>query len=268
MERKIKPLNIILIITIPTIAIILIGLLFYININKTIEITATVKYISNNYIIVKDIDTKDEYQLKTNTNKYKLKDKLKLQIYQINNNTEPKEATIKKEKLITEPIINEEINTYDEDETINFFHELNNDLDSYQIDKKLQEKIDNNYKKAVNYLFYEEEINQKKFDQLSNNDKTKILKITMSIDSKINKILPEYKEELEDKYKNIKAKIVEKYLDTVVKICEEDKDKCIEIKKELKELRDNFYISWTYIKNIKGVEPEKLKKWHEVWREA
>ena len=50
MERKIKPLNIVLILTIPSIIIILIGLLFYININKTIEITATVKYISNNYI--------------------------------------------------------------------------------------------------------------------------------------------------------------------------------------------------------------------------
>ena len=268
MERKIKPLNIILIITIPSIIIILIGLLFYININKTIEITATVKYISNNYIIVKDINNKDEYQLKTKTDKYKLKDKLKLQLYKINNNTEPKEASIKKVKLITEKEKNEEINTYDEDITINFFHELNNDLDSYKKNKSLHEIIDNNYKKAVNFLFYEEEINQKKFDQLNNNDKIKILKITMSIDNKINKILPEYKEKLEDKYKNIKAKIVKKYLDTAVGICEEEENKCIEIKKELRELRDNFYISWTYIKNIAGANPENLKKWYEIWRDA
>ena len=117
-------------------------------------------------------------------------------------------------------------------------------------------------------MFYDKEINGKKFNELSSNTKLKLLKISMSIDNKINKILPDYKETLDDKYKNIKSKKIEKYLDITSEICLNQEETCAESKNGLKDLKDNFYISWTYIKNISGVGIDKLKNWYEVWRES
>ena len=78
--------------------------------------------------------------------------------------------------------------------------------------------------------------------------------------------MPDYKENITDKYKNIKSKIVEKYFDLTNTICKNEEETCQEAKKDLKELKGNLYISWNYIKNISGIDNEKLKQWSEIWR--
>ena len=272
MDNKINPKTIILIITMPILLLIFISILFYVNLSKTVSLTGTVNYINKNYIIVKDNNSKTEYLIRTNTEDYKLKDILKLTLYKINNNSNPKESSIKKVEIITEEktketsIIEPTNNT--EEEIINTFYELNNNLDDYKTDKTILEKIKTDFENIVDFMFYDKEINGKKFNDLSSNTKLKLLKISMSIDNKINKILPDYKETLDDKYKNIKSKIVEKYLDITSEICLNQEETCAEAKNGLKELKDNFYISWTYIKNISGVGKDKLKNWYEVWRES
>ena len=276
MNNKINPINIILIILIPIVLLILIAILFFYNINKTENITATIKYKNEKYIIVKEINKEDEYILKTNTKKLNINDTLKLTLYKINNNTNPKEAAIKRIEIIEEENNNKEIKKeeiieeekYTEEDINNYFDELNNSIDNYQEDKTLIEKIKTNFKKIVDFLFYDEEINGIKFNELSTNTKLKILKTTMQIDNKINKILPDYKENLSDKYKNIKSKIIEKYLNITTDICEKKESTCQNAKEGLKELKNSFNVSWTYIKNIGGIELNKLKKWYEVWRDA
>ena len=274
--------KIFLIILVPIILLILLGVLFYINITKTITIKATVKYVNNNrnYIIVKDKDSKDEYILKTN-NKYNKGDILLLDLYKINNNIDPKEATIKKVSIISRkvdiPTENKEVSSIEEidtninekdEEVLSYFYQTNDALDDYNHDKSLGDKIKNNFITIIDFIFYDKEINGKKFNDLSTSAKLKVLKLALSIDSKINKVLPDYKETLEDKYKNVKSGIVGKYLDITSDVCTKHEDSCEEAKKSLKELKNSFSISWNYIRNISGIGLDKLKSWYEIWREA
>lgn len=272
--------KIFLIILVPIILLILLGLLFYINITKTITIKATVKYVNNNrnYIIVKDKESKDEYILKTN-NDYNKGDILMLDLYKINNNIDPKEATIKKVSVISRKVdipttdkeeikeIDTSINEKDED-VLSYFYQTNDALDDYNNDKSLGDKIKTNFITIIDFIFYDKEINGKKFNDLSTSAKLKVLKLALSIDSKINKVLPDYKETLEDKYKNVKSDTVGKYLDITSDVCSKHEDSCEEAKKSLKELKNSFSISWNYIRNISGIGLDKLKTWYEVWREA
>ncbi len=265
MENKVNPGTITLIISVPILLLILIGILFYINLSKTIEIIGTISYKNKTYIIVKDDNSKNEYKIKTNTENYNLKDQVKIKLYKINNNSDPKEASIKSISIINKN--NNKIADSNEDNIENYFHELDNDLNNYNDDKTIIETIKTNYVNIVDFMFYDKEINNKKFNELTASTKLKLLKIAISIDNKMNKILPEYKENIPEDYKNIKSKIVEKYLNLTEEICNQEEEACLEAKKDLKELKGNLYISWNYIKNISGIDTEKLKQWNEIWRE-
>ena len=270
MDKKVETNKVILIILIPVLLLILLGILFYININKTITIEGTVKYINtkNNYIIIKDNNSKDEYILKT-SNDYNKGDILSLTLYKLNNNVDPKQATIKKVNIISRtkeinPLENKMNNTED---PIYFFYELNDDLDNYKKDKSLGDKIKTNFITIIDFIFYDKEVNGKKFNDLTTNNKLKILKLAFKIDNKMNTILPEYKETLEYNYQNVKGKLTEKYLDIASYVCSNNEDTCSEAKEGIKDLKDNFSITWTYIKNISGVTADKLKSWYEIWRD-
>ena len=272
MDNNIESNKIVLIILIPVLLLILLGILFYININKAITIEGTVKYINtkNNYIIIKDNNSKDEYILKTN-NDYNNGDILSLTLYKLNNNTDPKQATIKRVDILSRT---REINTEENKQTIekentlnplSFFYELNDNLDDYKKDKSLSEKIKLDFITSIDFILYDKEIYGKRFNELSSNNKLKILKLALKSDNKINTILPNYKETIDIKYQNVKGKIVEKYLDITSSVCQNNEDSCIEGKEGIKELKDDFSITWTYIKNISGVTPDKLKKWIVIW---
>ena len=270
MDKKVETNKVILIILIPVLLLILLGILFYININKTITIEGTIKYINtkNNYIIIKDNNSKDEYILKT-SNDYNKGDILSLTLYKLNNNVDPKQATIKKVNIISRtkeinPLENKINNTED---PIFFFYELNDDLDNYKKDKSLGDKIKTNFITIIDFIFYDKEVNGKKFNDLTTNNKLKILKLAFKIDNKMNTILPEYKETLEYNYQNVKGKLTEKYLDIASYVCSNNEDTCSEAKEGIKDLKDNFSITWTYIKNISGVTADKLKSWYEIWRD-
>ena len=302
MENKIDKKKILLIVIIPLILILLLGILFYININKTITIKATVKYINNknNYIIVKDNDSKDEYILNTE-DEYNSGDILLLTLYKINNNTSPKEATIKKLSILsrtlsftikddatnnktdnnesnsndsTTDITNDTNNSndnntsYTEDDIIEYFYDINKSLDNYNNDKSISEKIKSSFVSIVDFLFYGKEIKGKTFNELSTSAKLKVLKLALSIDTKIDSAIPGYKESLSNSYHNLKSKIVEKYLDITTDVCSKNEDTCTTAKEGLTELKENFSLTWSFIKNISGISASKLKSWYEVWRES
>ncbi len=264
MNEKINPINIFFIAGVPIILLILIGILFYVNITRTIEIEATVTYVNKNYIIVKEKDSKREYKLKLKNITYKINDKLELTLYKINNTITPREATIKKVKLIKEENSTEEI---EDNEIVNYIHDLNNDLDEYQQNKEIQSIVQENYKIMVDFLFYEGKINNKQINDLDSLSIIKSLKLAMDIDDKMNKILPEYKATLEEKYQNIKSNIIEKYLDTTIEVCKNDEETCLIAKNILKEIKDSYTITWNYIKNISEITEEKQKEWYEIWKQ-
>ena len=142
-----------------------------------------------------------------------------------------------------------------------------------KIENQIPDKCFNYVKDTINntlstfFIFYDKEVNGKKFNDLTTNNKLKILKLAFKIDNKMNTILPEYKETLEYNYQNVKGKLTEKYLDIASYVCSNNEDTCSEAKEGIKDLKDNFSITWTYIKNISGVTADKLKSWYEIWRD-
>lgn len=156
---------------------------------------------------------------------------------------------------------------YSEDDVVNYFNDLDNNLTTYSNnDDTLKNKIKTNFVKCIDFIFYGKEIGGKTFAELSNNAKIKILKIAFSIDSKIDSKIPGYKDTISSAYHNIKSKLVEKYLETTTKICESDQELCKNAKAGFQDLKTNFGITWDIIKSIAGKGTIKLKNWYEIWR--
>ena len=150
---------------------------------------------------------------------------------------------------------------------ITYFQNLDNQLTTYDNnDETLGQTIKNNFVKCIDFIFYNKEINGKTFNELTNDTKLKILSITLSIDSKIDKKLPGYKDSINNTYQNIKTKLIEKYLETTTDICNNDPNLCITAKEGFADLKTNFGITWDVIKELASNGVSKLKDWYEIWR--
>ena len=132
-------------------------------------------------------------------------------------------------------------------------------------------KLKTGFVTTIDFLFYGGEIYGKTFSELSNSAKIKIITLALKIDSKIDEYFPGYKESISTTtnkvYTNIKTKLVTLYLDTTVKICNNNPTLCEDAKQGLTELKQDFGLTWDFIKDISGVGFSKLKDWYEVWRE-
>ena len=150
---------------------------------------------------------------------------------------------------------------------ITYFQNLDNQLTTYDNnDETLGQTIKNNFVKCIDFIFYNKEINGKTFNELTNDTKLKILSITLSIDSKIEKKFPGYKDSINNTYQNIKTKIIEKYLEITTNICNNDPNLCITAKEGFADLKTNFEITWDVIKELASNGVSKLKDWYEIWR--
>ena len=111
----------------------------------------------------------------------------------------------------------------------------------------------------------------KTFKELTNSAKLKIIAAAIKVDTKIEEYYPGYKESISSTtnkiYTNVKSKLVTLYLDTTVKICNNNPTTCEDAKQGLNELKQNFGLTWTFIKDISGVGLTKLKDWYNVWKE-
>lgn len=91
----------------------------------------------------------------------------------------------------------EKINVYTENDTIiiNEFNQFETKLDNIISDNDLEieDKAKGVFVLIVDFIFYEGEINNVTFDELSDAGKEKVLKIATSIDDKINLKYPDYK---------------------------------------------------------------------------
>ena len=184
----------------------------------------------------------------------------------ITNNQIDKEISNKKDNLIEKDNTNntnEQPRKWQESEIVNYFEELNFELDTQT---NLSQKIKEKFVKCIDFIFYDQEIGGKTFKELTNDAKLKILEITLSIDSKIDNKFPNYKDSINEKYQNIKNKITEKYLEITTNICNNNKETCNKAKEGFKNLKENFGITWDLIKEFIGTNTNKLKDWYEIWK--
>ena len=140
--------------------------------------------------------------------------------------------------------------------------------DFEEVEKSNDEsKLKKGFTSVVDFLFYGEEINGITFNQLKEDSKTKVLKLALSIDQKIDDRFPNYKEKLSSKYQNVKSKIVESYINITTKICENNEQLCIDFKNDLSIMKEKFGITFDYLKEygIKGID--KVKEWYENFRD-
>lgn len=302
MEKEKLNRNIALIIIITLCILILIGTIFFVNINnrKMVITDAIVKSVGNNYIIVES-DDGDEYKLKINEAKeYDEGDILDLEIDSLNTKTNPKEATITKISTITKNISftiednntsnnDEESNfnndstsndtisnntsstnptIYQEEDVINYFKNLESNLDKTKNDKTISQSVKDGFITIVDFLFYDKPINGKTFKELSSSAKLQVLKIALSIDSKIEDYFPNYKDSLSSKYQSIKSKVVAKYLDITSEICENNEDTCESAKTGFSDMKQSFSLTWSFIKDIAGTGTAKLSSWYKIWKNS
>lgn len=262
-----------------------ISLMFYINLkdNKPIEVEATVKLVGNNYIIVED-NNKKEYSINTKSN-YKVGDKIDFIIKDIEKNSNPIKGEIVEINLISRDINfqiedvqpNNETNnkvvetTYTETDVVAYLTNLDNNLTNYSEDSNIEDTLKKGFVTVIDFIFYDGTIKGKTFNELSNETKIKVLELALSIDKKIEKYFPNYKEEISTKSKNIytnaKNKTIELYLDITTKVCEDNEDTCETFKEGLNDLKENFNITWDNIKKYSKEGTAKLKEWYEIWKE-
>lgn len=291
-----KKKEIILISTI-IILIAVIIILTYLNTKKDeysnkIIIEAEVLAIGDDYLLVTTKDDID-YLIDTKDTNYKIGDKLNLELKELNKEKNPIEALAEKITLITKiennkiqenDILQEESSntennqittnsqspskkeTTSEEDIINYFNNLDSELTNYNNNATIGQSIKSKFVKCIDFIFYEGTIGGKTFDELTSTAKLKILKIALSIDSKIDNKIPGYKDSISTSYQNIKSKLVEKYLDITTTICNKDQELCINAKEGFKDLKSNFGLTWEIIKDIAGTGTTKLKNWYEIWR--
>lgn len=295
---KIDYQKILLVVVVTILILFAIAYLFYININKDTSqiIEATVKYVGDNYIIVTNDDNDKDYKFNID-DEYNVGDKLSLTIDNINDKLDPIEADLKEVQVLSRVVeftiyddktnnTNQENNSSQnnsnpttdnsnsnsivgsEEEVINYFENLDNELDNSKNSGSITSSIKNGFVTIVDFLFYNEPIKGKTFSELSNSAKLSVLKLAVSIDQKVDSYFPGYKETLSEKYNNVKSKVVSKYLDITTDICSKNESTCAAAKEGLSDLKKNFSITWSFIKDIAGTGASKLKSWYEVWKDA
>ena len=302
---KIDYQKILLVVVVTILILFAIAYLFYINLNKDTSTTieATVKYVGDNYIIVTNDDNDKDYKFNID-DEYNVGDRLSLTIDNVNDKLDPIEADLKEVQVLSrvveftihddktdntsqesdttkEESSNTKANSNNnntnsnsnnivgsEDEVINYFKNLDNELDTSKNSSSITSSIKNGFVTIVDFLFYNEPIKGKTFSELSNSAKLSVLKLAVSIDQKVDSYFPDYKEKLSDKYNNVKSKVVSKYLDITTDICSKNENTCDAAKEGLSDLKKNFSITWSFIKDIAGTGATKLKSWYEVWKDA
>lgn len=258
-------------------------------------IIAEVLAIGTDYLLV-TTEEEIDYVIKTKDLKYKIGDKLKFELINIYKEKSPIEATANNITLVNEVETNtnkveddqdekiiapkEEIQNNNisqneissspventEEEIINYFNDFNIELTNYKQDTNLENEIKLKFVKCIDFIFYEGTIGNKKFDDLTNETKIKILELAFIIDSKIDKILPDYKENISTTYQKIKTKLIEKYLEITTMICKSNEELCDNAKEIFKEIKNTFEISWDTIKELTEKSALKIKDWYEIWK--
>lgn len=159
----------------------------------------------------------------------------------------------------------------DEISVISYFESEDNSITekSNQDDSSIREKVKNAFVTVIDFIFYEKKIKGYTFDELTTSAKLKVISIALSIDNKIDKYFPDYKDVIKDKYNNIKGKLAVKYLEFTSSLCENVGEvTCNQAKEDFNTMKESFSITWQLIKELASSGSNKVKEFYESWRDS
>lgn len=180
-----------------------------------------------------------------------------------NNESSDKQEIIDKEDAVEK----EEVNT--ENDVISYFSLKEKEITNNEEDVSLRKKAKDTFVSIVDFIFYDKEIKGYTFDELTTSAKLKIIKIALTIDSKIDEYFPNYKDTIKDKYNSIKGKIAVKYLEVTSTLCEKvGEDTCNQAKEDFNTMKESFGFTWDLIKELASSGSSKVKEFYESWRDS
>ena len=194
-----------------------------------------------------------------------------------------KEETTKEIVLVTENTDKEE--SVSDDEVVEYINDVTNEVSELDSEKSLSQKTKESLKKTfitlTDFIFYDGTIKGKTFKELSSEAQEKVLELYGKLDSKIESVFPNYKEEIKDtstktyskvkeKAKELKEKIKSIYIERVgedtyqkeMEIIENTKDKVVEKASPIiSDVKDKAKETYTKTK-------DKLDKWYKNFKES
>ncbi len=194
-----------------------------------------------------------------------------------------KEETTKEIVFVTENTDKEE--SVSDDEVVEYINDVTNEVSELDSEKSLSQKTKESLKKTfitlTDFIFYDGTIKGKTFKELSSEAQEKVLELYEKLDSKIESVFPNYKEEIKDtstktyskvkeKAKELKETIKSIYIERVgedtyqkeMEIIENTKDKVVEKASPIiSDVKDKAKETYTKTK-------DKLDKWYKNFKES
>ncbi len=262
--------------------------------NKSNEVTVTIEAVGKKYLL--GSSGNKDYLITNYKGDYKEKDKIKF-TYKSKDKKEKDgliNIKVSDEDLIVNYKEKEEDKTVEKNETKDDYQPVdntsnvstnNNQINSSSTDTNIDDEVvtyvnkmknDNttsslktNFVTLVDFIFYDGSIKGHTFKELSNEAKLKVLETMLYLDSKVEKYFPNYKEEISSKtgraYTTVKDKVVSSYLSITSTICSKDSSICDSAKEDFQNLKKNFGLTWSVIKEVAGDSKESIKNWYEIW---
>lgn len=229
---------------------------------------------SDNYIANEIIDTSDNQEQTVESKEEKVinsENNKQIEYTLHNDDTNVENKT-------QDPSVAKEQYTENDKIVINTFDSIEKDIDNLFQEEKtetVEDKLKGTFVTIVDFIFYDAEINGIKFDDLTEGAKQNILETAHTIDSKIEKKFPGYKETISDKTKNAYNKaseVIKKGANSVKnfskeKLGEENYNAIVEAKDELVYYTKNaFDIVEDVTINLWEKGKSKVKDWYEKFR--
>lgn len=203
--------------------------------------------------------------------------------------TEKEETVANKDSIETKEItlVTEQDTTTiaTDEEVVEYIEDVTNEVETLTEEESLSEKTKQSLKKAfitlTDFIFYDGTIKGKTFKELSYEAQTKILELYEKLDTKIESVFPNYKEEIKDtstktyskakeKAKELKETIKKIYIERVgedtyqkeMDIIKNTKDKVVEkTTPVISDVKDKAKDTYTKAK-------DKLDEWYKNFKES
>ncbi len=128
-----------------------------------------------------------------------------------------------------------------------------------------ESEIEIRFLNIMNFLIYNEELEEHTLNDLSSQSRIATLKIALSLDTNIENFFPGFKErEGNGKYSGLKEKIITNYLNLTCKVCDYDSNTCNQSITDFQTMKETFAISWNNLKNWTN-DSERLKDWYQIY---
>lgn len=158
---------------------------------------------------------------------------------------------------------------YTENDVISYFKNEENGISTYQEGVTFKEKAKNAFVTIVDFIFYDKEVKGHTFKELSSSAKLQIIKVALSIDSKIEEYFPDYKETIKIKYDNLKGKLASLYLEATASLCDSvGIDTCNQAKEDFNTMKNSFGFTWDLVKELAVNGKNKVKDFYESWKDS